>query len=381
MPSTEANSVNVARMCEAFAGLGHHVELFARRSGTGDEAAVRSAYGISGTVGLHLLGRPARIADRKLRHPLDVLALSRRLPPPDLIYGRDPYSVAFAALAMPHVPIAFEVHELPSTRLRRGIERALFTRPSFLAAFLISRALIKDYRAMFPGLAGVDMFLAPDGADPFPAGTIPVTLRGRPGVRQVGYVGQLYPGKGMETVARLAQHLAGVDFHVVGGTEADIAAWRARTTDLRNLTFHGFVPNQQVPSCLAAMDVLLAPPLPITQAVSGRDIGRWMSPLKIFEYMASGRPIVASDIPAVREILVDGHNALLAAPLDTESWAAALRRLEDPALAADIGRRAREDLESKFTWRTRAETIIATLSPRLRPQGRRAGTMRRWISD
>jgi glycosyltransferase involved in cell wall biosynthesis len=318
-----------------------------------------------GGVGLHLLGRPSRIAERKLRYPMDVIARLRELPAPDLIYGRDHYSMAFAARAFPEVPIAFEVHELASTPLRRRIESGLFRRPSFRGAFLISQALIDEYRARFPALAHVDTFLAPDGADPFPPGTVARQLPGRRGVRQVGYIGHLYPGKGMETVAALARHLPDMDFHVVGGRDTDIAEWRTRIRDLRNLTLHGFVPSPQVPSYLAAMDVLLAPPLPTTRSVAGRDIGRWMSPLKIFEYMASGRPIVASDIPAVREILSDGVNALLAAPLDVDAWAAALQRLEDPALASRIGARAREDLEARYTWRRRAENIIAALLPRL----------------
>lgn len=366
LPSTEANCINVARMCEAFSRLGHQVELFARRTGDGDEAFVRSAYGISQGVGLHLLGGRRRLAERKLRYPLDVVARLRRLPTPDLIYGRDHYSMALAAMIFPQVPMAFEVHELPATLLRRRIEHGLFRKRSFLAAFLISGALIEDYRARFPRFASVDMFLAPDGADPFPADAVPVQLPGRPGVRRIGYVGQLYPGKGMETVVALARHLPGLDFHVVGGRDADITTWREHTSDLGNLTFHGFVASREVPSWLAAMDVLLAPPLPDARAASGRDIGRWMSPLKIFEYMAAGRPIVASDIPAVREILTDGANALLAAPLDVEAWARALRRLEDPVLAASIGQRARDDLEARYTWRTRAQAIIATLSPRLR---------------
>jgi glycosyltransferase involved in cell wall biosynthesis len=241
----------------------------------------------------------------------------------------------------------------------------LFACPSFRGAFFISRALIDDYRARFPRLAAAGMFLAPDGADPFPPGITARQLPGRRGARQVGYVGHLYPGKGMETVAMLARQLHDMDFHVVGGRDTDIAAWHGRTADLRNLTYHGHVPGPQVPSYLAAMDVLLAPPLPTTRSAAGRDIGRWMSPLKIFEYMASGRPIVASDIPAVREILSDGVNALLAAPLDVDAWAAALQRLEDPALASRIGARAREDLEARYTWRRRAENIIAALLPRL----------------
>ena len=66
-----------------------------------------------------------------------------------------------------------------------------------------------------------------------------------------------------------------------------------------------------------------------------------MSPLKIFEAMANGRPILASDLPAVREVLRDGHNALLAPPDDIDAWIDRIRALQsDPGLGAQA-RRAR----------------------------------------
>ena len=75
---------------------------------------------------------------------------------------------------------------------------------------------------------------------------------------------------------------------------------------------------------------------------SREEIGRWMSPLKLFEYMAAGKPILASDIPALREILADGGTALLLPPGDVAAWAAAARALlADPARAAALGARAR----------------------------------------
>jgi glycosyltransferase involved in cell wall biosynthesis len=98
--------------------------------------------------------------------------------------------------------------------------------------------------------------------------------------------------------------------------------------------------------------------LPLTRSVFGQ---AFSSPLKLFEYMAAARPIVASDVPVIREILVDGHNALLVPPEDPAAWAAALERLSaDPALATRLATQAASDARS-YTWEGRGERIASFL--------------------
>jgi len=195
-------------------------------------------------------------------------------------------------------------------------------------------------------------------AAPPPAASWP----GRSGAPQLGYVGHLYPGKGMETVASLAALLPECDLHAVGGTERDLAHWRARCAGLANLHLHGFVPHADVPGLLARFDLLLAPPAARVSSAAGREIGRWMSPLKVFEYMAAGKPILASDIPALREILRDGATAVLLPPDQPEAWAAAVRELlRDRERAAALGTRARAALLGEYTWDVRAARILERL--------------------
>ena len=87
-----------------------------------------------------------------------------------------------------------------------------------------------------------------------------------------------------------------------------------------------------------------------------------MSPLKLFEYMAAGKPILASDIPALREVLRDGETALLLPPGDAQAWAAAARRLlADPPAATALGARAQADFLATYTWEARATGILARL--------------------
>jgi len=158
-----------------------------------------------------------------------------------------------------------------------------------------------------------------------------------------------------------------VDFHVVGGTETDLARWRNHGNgngngNGSNLVFHGHVPLVRTEAYRRAVDVLLAPYQASVRPAGGRaDIGRWMSPLKIFEYMGSGRAMIVSDLPVLREIVTDGVTALLARPDDVDAWVGAVERLRDPALRQELADRARAQLVDRHTWARRAEDVLAGL--------------------
>ena len=129
------------------------------------------------------------------------------------------------------------------------------------------------------------------------------------------------------------------------------------------MTFHGFVPHAEVASFYPRLDVLTAP---FQDRVSihggGGDTRRWMSPLKVFEYMASGKAIVITDIPVLREVLTHEETAYLVADGHADTWIEAIRRLaEDHALRASIGEAALELFTSEYTWTRRAERVLAGL--------------------
>ena len=84
-----------------------------------------------------------------------------------------------------------------------------------------------------------------------------------------------------------------------------------------------------------------------------------MSPIKVFEYMASRKPILCSDLPVLREVLRDEENALLLPPREPEAWAAALVRLKsDNALADRLALAAVHDFREHYTWQGRARRIL-----------------------
>ena len=84
-----------------------------------------------------------------------------------------------------------------------------------------------------------------------------------------------------------------------------------------------------------------------------------MSPLKIFEYMSLGKPIICSSFSAIKEVLKDGHNSILVPPSDRKSWLRALRKItSNKSLKLSIGLNAKKDLENKYTWDIRVKKII-----------------------
>ncbi len=357
IPSRLASSVQVMKMCRAFAKHGHEVVLFAR-SGSEKTADSFAFYACEPSFRIEICSGPHAGLLGKIAHPIKAAFRIRSEETPDLLYARHPFSLAVAAPL--GTPMIFEAHVLPRSMAERRVQEWLFRRANFRRLITISDALRRDYQALFPWLPDAKVIVAHDGADlPETTGCAPRQQHKR---LQVGYVGNLYPGKGMDMVTALAERMPDVDFHVVGGAEEDLRRWRTRAP-YSNLRFHGFVPHADLQAVYADLDIALAPlQRRVATRVGTDDIARWTSPLKIFEYMAHGKAIVCSDLPVLREILSHGRNAWLVPPDSPEAWVAAVRTLAgDPALRAKLAGAAHQEIKAEYSWEHRAELVLAGL--------------------
>ncbi|MGE3842489.1 MAG: glycosyltransferase family 4 protein, partial [Vicinamibacterales bacterium] len=184
----------------------------------------------------------------------------------------------------------------------------------------------------------------------------------------LGYAGHLYPWKGVDTMLHALARLPGARGLIVGGhpNEPDLDRLRHLAEALclgSRVTFTGLVPPHAVAALLSQASILVLPNR--STAISAR----YASPLKLFEYLGSSRPLVASDLPAFREVLRDGENALLVPPDDPEALAAAVRRLQSEAgLAERLARTAFEEAPG-FSWEARASRLEALFDEvrRMRP--------------
>lgn len=150
-------------------------------------------------------------------------------------------------------------------------------------------------------------------------------------------------------------------FLIVGGEKVDLEYYKDMSAKLgvsNRAVFIGQVPYSDISKYASKCRVFVAP-FPENEHYSF-----YMSPLKIFEYMASKKPIIASDLPSLREILTHGDNAILMAPNDHRALADAIIKLrENQAYDKKISDQAYRDVSNKYTWKIRAEKIISFIKP------------------
>ena len=168
------------------------------------------------------------------------------------------------------------------------------------------------------------------------------------------YAGSFFAWKGVADLVQAASALPGCRITLYGGDAAQLARERGRAPARgAQLEFRGHVPQQEVMRGLAGACIAVLP---------NRDDpdSRYTSPIKLFEYMAAGCAIVASDLPPLRAVLA-GDEAVWVRPGDPTSLAEGIRRLiADPERARRMGERAREKARG-FTWRARAERLAGLL--------------------
>ena len=370
IPSSSANSVHVVMQCAALLSEGVDLRVFANRT-VRDLAdfkeSVSRAYGVdlekADLVTFHdkykkfLNARIALLALFKLiLRKKPTLVLSRNL------YFSFIYSVVFGK------PLLFETHQV-EYGFRKSLQRWTMTRP-WVKTIVVSKKLeeiLTSEHGVSPSRAIVLPDAAPDGLE--------LTRKSKRRQRlyqltQVpsgnwksvcGYFGQLYEGRGIEIIEGMARERPGVLFLVYGGDPKDVACRREVNRNFPNIFFGGHVAHPEAQELMRCVDILLMPyQSKVSIGVKGHDTGRWMSPMKMFEYMASGVPIISSDLSVLREVLLDEENAILVSPSDQREWCEALDRLSyDASLADSIGQRAHQDYRERYTWGVRARAILA----------------------
>ena len=251
------------------------------------------------------------------------------------------------------VPTILELHSPLATWKERLLFRLFQASPGMLGFIAITQALAARFLQDFGPSLAPRLHVLPDAADARHQGQ---RCHNQDGIPLVGYIGSFLPGKGVELVLRIATLMPEVRFELVGGTADDLPGHIVPP----NVVFAGRLPHAAAMERLDMHDVVLLPNQKQVLVSGGKlDIGAWTSPLKLFEYMAAGKPIVASRLPVLMEILEDGHNCLLADCGATEEWVARIGRLlANPTAASALGDIARRDFLMSYTWPIRAGKVI-----------------------
>ncbi len=307
---------------------------------------------------LGFAGRWLRFRIQALSFMLQVRRYMKQQALPGIVYSRDIYSSLwlFKYTVGPQLALVFEAHGYPKRFARWQARRLNRSLDGLIVLNLWLKA--KWIELGFPA---DKILVAQDGVDltAFQPGVSKPQARHKLGLNKdeqlVLYAGHLYPWKGVYTLAAASRHLpSGYRVVFLGGTPEDRIKLDnyCRREGLSRVQFWDYVPPGEVPAYLAAADVLVLPN-------SGKDerSSRLTSPLKLFEYLAAKRPLVAADVPALREVIQAGTEALMFVPDDPQSLAQRVLRVTgDEALAqrlAQAGVRKAKD----FSWESRAGRI------------------------
>ncbi|HYM32598.1 MAG TPA: glycosyltransferase, partial [Candidatus Cybelea sp.] len=242
--------------------------------------------------------------------------------------------------------------------LWRGADRA-FPVTGVLAEHLFAKGAIRERAVVIPN--GV----APEFLAPAPES---VAAKRRLGIKDrlvLGFVGFMRPWHGLDRVIDFIADRGGERLHLLlvgdGPVRPDLEAQAKARGVADRVTFAGLVGRNAIIDHIAAFDVALQP-----------DVVAYASPLKVFEYMALGRAIVAPATPNIREVLSDGVDAVLFDPAEPDGFRSALARLcDDGELRARVGRAAAASVRSRdFTWAGNARRVVESVRPLVDRRGR-----------
>lgn len=364
VPGPGVEALQIAQNVDAFARGGNEVDLVTPESPAG--ASVESLLGRS----WHPRLRVSHLPDYRTRwwapsrsNRMFFAAVRRwlRRERPDAVWTRHLRCAQSVLTLRGGPPLFFETHEVfartlaeqdgasqRKVRRLRGLERRVYERAQGIIA--LTAGLAGDIRGDYPGPAPI--LVAGDGADAILAATArPIRPEREP---MILYLGSLHPWKGVDTLIRAMRTVPDALLVIAGGDRAAVERTRRYAVSeavADRVRVVGAVPPRQRFDWIGAATLCA---LPLSQA---RIATHYTSPLKLFEYLAMGKPVITADLPTTREVVEHGRNAWLVECANPGAFAAAINHLlADPSLRARLAAGAAQTARAR-TWDARAAGI------------------------
>lgn len=361
IPTEKANGYQIAKMCEEFANLGYKVSLIVPKRKNHIKENVCNYYKLQNNFRVSYLFCIdfLNISSHAVVFFLLQVSFSLRafiyalFNRESIFFTRDEFVALFISLI--NKKIIYEVHSLSE---KNFIQKIVLKKIKKIVT--ISEGLKKEI--IIKGIDKNKILVAPDGVDLQTFENLPSKIEARKllnlpiNKKILMYTGHLYSWKGVYTLVDSAKFLEkNYEIILVGGTVEDIRKMKEylQKNTLTNVTIAGHRPHEKIPYYLAAADVLILP-----NTAKEKISSHYTSPIKLFEYMASGAPIMASDLPSIREIL-DEDSACFFQPDNPLSFTETINNLNHDQVKLKAIR-AKEKVKN-YTWKKRAENIIKIL--------------------
>ena len=359
-PNNRANSVNVLKMCDALANGDRDVTLLI--PGVADSQTkqdIMNSYNLTGRFKIIDMGISKMHRGVLILFALKVLTHLFRMKERDdtILMGRSIYGIFAGRIMGLRVHFDFHGEVWNKNFLRYLIIRHLCSYRSASMSFN-TEELMSIFKGRFRHVNDIKLVFAQNGTDLNRLNdNFPLKSKGE---YNIGYLGSLSSGRGIELILKIADARPSWSFPIVGG---DITQIEKLSEDIRaNVIFYGHVTYREGAAFRSCVDALIAPYQMNVTVPSGEMTVEYMSPLKLFEYMASGVPFVTSKIPVLTNFLNE-DNCMLVFPVDDyNQW---IIKIEELLVNKNLGRRiAAESLriaKQHYTWDIRVKKILNTI--------------------
>ena len=349
-------------MCNAFFENGNDVTLIApyrKNNKKIDGVNIYDFYGVKKNIKIHFLYYPNVVGGAFIYSLILLLYLIKFRP--DLVYGR--FLLGCALSTFLGLKVMYESHNesWKETFYSIYLLKYLNRKKNFSKIIVISNALKKAFLRLRI-FNDKRILVLHDGANKIHlSNNVNIILIGKKHGINICYVGHLYPGKGMEIISKIAPLLSEFNFHIIGGFNEDITFWKSKINS-DNILFYGHIPHLLVQKYISLIDICLLPLQKTIRTFGYKNketlnIANYTSPLKLFEYMAANKLVIASNLPVIKEILND-KNSILVDSNDTVGWANAIKQASDSTLRNKLALNAHKLFLNNYTWERRVEKIL-----------------------
>lgn len=359
--SKGASSIYIMKMCQAMNNLGFNIELIF--PGYDSSKDIFDYYGITERFKITTIPY-TNLINRQVIHGIASLVYCRtRKSKFDLVLTTN-IIFTYLATKLFDIPTIYDAHHPPVNGVARKMFKSFKDSDNLLKFASNSRGLANIY--IKEGLNEEKLVVSHNGVEieKYKMDRSLSQLRESLGLpvdaKIVCYCGNTYSGRGIEMLIDASLRFKDLVFLVVGGREVDndryVKISKERGVD--NFLIKGFVPHTEVPKYLKASDVLVIPYSSDVTIKGGTKAAEFTSPMKLFEYMAAGRPIISSTLPTITEVLEDEKTASLFEAGNLDSFC---KKLDLVLTNPDYSKKLSENALSEvlnYTWEARVKKIF-----------------------